>query len=150
MAVYYIIYNGAPVGPMTADQVAAYDVDANTQVSVDGGDWRPLYTYPELMEQVNRPGSMPPPPPHACSQQPASTDSRRVVCGVLAILIGGLGLQYFLVGKTAGGFINILLAVVTCGLWTLINFIQGIMILCMSDEEWKAKYVYSTSTFPVF
>lgn len=80
----------------------------------------------------------------------SSGDSRKLVCGILALLIGGFGIQYFLIGKTTAGIINILLSIVTCGLWTIVNFVQGIMILCMSEEEWRRKFVDSTSTFPVF
>ena len=47
---YYLNVNGSIVGPMTAQQVFAYTVDANTMVSVDGSTWQPLYTQPELMQ----------------------------------------------------------------------------------------------------
>lgn len=77
-------------------------------------------------------------------------DSKKTLCGILALLIGGLGLQYFLIGKTTGGIINICLSLVTCGLWGIINLIQGIMILCMSEAEWRTKFVDSPKTFPIF
>lgn len=48
--VYYIAYNGQTVGPMSREQVISYGVNRDTLISADGGDWRPLYTYPELME----------------------------------------------------------------------------------------------------
>lgn len=137
---YYIQYNGQTIGPMTSRQVAAYNVDKNTLVSANGGNWKPLYTFPELMEECAR---------HS-SAKPAEQDTMRIVCGVLAVLIGGFGLQYFLVGKTTGGIINILLTIVTCGTWSVVNLIQGIVILCMSDQAWREKYVDSTSTFPLF
>lgn len=138
---YYISLNGQTIGPMSKEQVLAYGVNRDTLISADGGDWKPLYNYPELMEALSR---------NIGSTVAASGDSRKLVCGILAILIGGLGLQYFLIGKTAGGIINIALSLVTCGLWTIVNLIQGIMILCMSEEEWRRKFVDSTSTFPVF
>lgn len=77
-------------------------------------------------------------------------DSKKTVCGILAIVIGGLGLQYFLIGKTTAGILTILLSLVTCGIWSIITLVQGIMILCMSESEWRRKYVDSTSTFPLF
>lgn len=139
---YYIRYNDQTVGPMAAEQLAAYHVDSQTMVSANGGDWKPLYSFPELMQY--------------CSGQSQGqggdnrVNDRRIACGVLAILVGGFGLQYFLAGKTTGGIINIALTLVTCGLWSLVNLIQGIMILCMSDEEWRRKFVDSPSTFPIF
>lgn len=138
---YYIQFNGQTVGPMNKEQLAAYPLTPQTMVSADGGDWRALYTYPELMELCSGQGA-------ACAASEA--DSKRVVCGVLAILVGGLGLQYFLIGKTAAGLINIALSLCTCWLWSLVNFVQGILILCMSDADWRRKFVDSTSTFPVF
>ena len=77
-------------------------------------------------------------------------NSQKTLCGVLAIVIGGLGLQYFLIGKTTAGIINIILTFATCGIWSVINLIQGIMILTMSETEWREKFVDSTKTFPVF
>lgn len=68
----------------------------------------------------------------------------------MALLFGSLGVQYFILGKTAGGLITILLSLITCGAWATITFIQGIVMLCMSDADFKRKYVDSTSTMPLF
>lgn len=140
---YYIQYQGTSVGPMTAAQLASYPVTPDTLVYDEGGEWRPLYTYPELMELVSRRSAS---PTHASQAE----DSQRIVCGILALLIGWIGLQYFLIGKTTGGLINIALSLVTCGLWGVINFVQGILILSMSDAEWRRKFVDSPSVFPIF
>lgn len=48
--VYYIMYNGQVTGPMTREQMASYGVTSETMVSANGGDWQPLYKFPELME----------------------------------------------------------------------------------------------------
>lgn len=138
---YYLTIQGNTVGPMTREQLMAYNVNTDTLVSRDGGPWSPLYTYPELMETYHN---------HMAQQQTSNPASQRTICGILAILIGTLGIQYFLVGKTIAGIITILLSVVSCGLWGIITFIQGIMMLCMTDEQFRQKYVDSTSTFPVF
>ena len=138
---YFLSLNGQIIGPMTAHQVFAYNPSTDAQVSVDGVNWQPLYTFPELMQIYH-------------TQQQASehyeTDSKRVLCGIMAMLFGTLGIQYFILGKVGAGFITILLSIVTCGLWEIITFIQGIMMLCMSDSEFRAKYVNSTSTLPLF
>ena len=88
------------------------------------------------------------------SRQAATADieisNKKIICGILAILVGSLGVHYFVMGKVAGGFITILLSVVTCGLWSIVMLIQGIMILCMSNEDFKRKYLDSTSTLPLF
>lgn len=136
---YYIMLNGRQIGPMTADQLASYPVNTDTPVSRDGGDWQPLIAYPELMTLINRGGAAVSP-----------IESKRILCGVMAIVLGGLGIQYFIMGKTAGGFLTILLTLVTCGLWEIVVFIQGIMMLCMSDSEFMTKYVNSPKTLPLF
>ena len=75
----------------------------------------------------------------------------RGVAGLLAIFLGSFGVQYFYLGKTAGGIITILLSLVTCyTVWPLITLIQGILMLCMSNEEFRRKYVTTTSSFPLF
>lgn len=141
---YYIYINGTTIGPMTKEQLMAYNVNENTQVSKDGAPWAPLYTYPELMSQLHQTKAV---------SQPSSDNeisSKKTLCGILAILLGTLGIQYFVIGKTAGGLITILLSIVTCGAWGIVTLIQGIMILCMQDSEFKRKYLDSTSTLPLF
>ena len=139
---YYLTVNGATVGPMTANQLLAYNVDQNTPISKDGGQWMPLYTYPELMELYNRNAQT--------AANAVDPDSKRVLCGIMAIIFGGLGVQYFVMGKIGGGFLTILLTLITCGLWEVVTLIQGIMMLCMSDAEFRRKYIESTSTLPLF
>ena len=68
----------------------------------------------------------------------------------MAIIFGTLGIQYFLCGKTTAGILTILISLVTCGAWGLITFIQGILMLTMSDEQFEQKFVTSTTTFPIF
>lgn len=74
----------------------------------------------------------------------------RGVAGLLAILLGYLGIHYFYCGKATGGIICILLCLVSCGVWGVVTFIQGIMMMCMRSDEFERKYVYSQSTFPLF
>lgn len=138
---YYLTVNGQSVGPMTKEQIFSYPVDANTPVSKDGGAWQPLFSYPELMQMLSI---------YQRTPSQTSADSKKTLCGIMAILFGTLGIQYFLVGKVGGGFITIGLSIVTCGLWGILTLIQGIMMLTMSDEDFERKYVLSSSTFPLF
>lgn len=139
---YYIRINNQVIGPMYANQVLAYDVNPNVAVSQDGIDWRPLYTFPELMQLLQQQGSR--------QVTDNEVNSKKVLCGIMAMLFGSFGVQYFILGKTAAGFISILLSLVSCGLWSTIMFIQGIVMLCMSDADFKRKYIDSTSTYPLF
>ena len=134
---YYISFNNQIIGPMGPHQIFAYNPNPNTPVSVDGLNWQPLYLFPELMNMYN-------------DRNRQNVSSNKVLCGIMAILFGTLGIQYFILGKVAGGFITILLSIITCGAWGIITLIQGILMLCMSDSEFQRKYVDSTSTLPLF
>lgn len=138
--IYFLNISGRVIGPMNPRQVMAYDVNPETHVSIDGVNWSPLYAFPELMQVYHE----------TRNREIADVDSKRILCGIMAMLFGTLGVQYFIMGKVGGGFITILLSVVTCGAWEVITFIQGIMMLCMSDSEFKRKYIDSTSTLPLF
>lgn len=87
-------------------------------------------------------------PPGVFDEGPSGKS--RGVAGLLAILLGYLGVHYFYVGKVGGGLICILLSIITCGIWWIITLIQGIMLLTMTQEEFERKWVNSMSTFPLF
>ncbi len=89
-----------------------------------------------------------PPAPAPCP--PASSEDKKTVAGILAILIGGLGIHYFYIGKTTAGILTILLSLCTCYIWSLLMFIQGIMFLTMSNAEFNERYVNTPKSFPVF
>lgn len=82
--------------------------------------------------------------------QTRKSDSKRILCGVLALLLGGFGIHYFIIGKEVAGIITIALTLFTCGVWSIVPFIQGIAILCMSDRKFEEKYVTNIDTFPLF
>ncbi|MDE6560397.1 MAG: hypothetical protein K2K75_03345 [Muribaculaceae bacterium] len=138
---YYIYINGTTVGPMSEHQLFAYNINQNTSISTDGVNWRPLYTYPELMTALRQ---------HGGGYVASEIANKKLLCGLLAIIVGGLGIQYFVLGKTMGGILTILLTCITCGCWTIITLIQGILMLCMSEEEFKRKYIDNPATMPLF
>lgn len=146
---YYILFNNQPVGPMSASQIFSYPVDSNTMISRDGSPWQPLYTYPELMQMLNNP-QMRTQGAFSTYDYNGKSDKSKTAAGLLAIFLGGLGIQYFYLGKVGGGFLTILLTIVTCGAWEIITLIQGILMLCMSDDEFDQKYVFTDKTLPLF
>lgn len=82
---------------------------------------------------------------------PAGPEGKsRGIAAILALIIGGLGIQYFYCGKTTAGVLTILLTVVTCGIWQILMFAQGLYMLFITNEEFERKYVASPSTFPLF
>ncbi|GGC79677.1 NINE protein [Undibacterium terreum] len=61
----------------------------------------------------------------------------KIAAGLLAILLGGLGVHRFYLGKWWGVFY---LLFCWTGLPALISLIEGIVFLCTSDQNWDAKY----------
>lgn len=67
--------------------------------------------------------------------------SKKVVAGVLGILLGGLGIHKFYLGYTKEGIIQIVVTIVTCGIGSLIGLVEGILYLTKPDDEFVATYV---------
>ncbi|MBR3814445.1 MAG: TM2 domain-containing protein [Spirochaetaceae bacterium] len=66
------------------------------------------------------------------------SNKKRVTAGVLALLLGGIGVHKFYLGQIGKGIAYILFC------WTVIPeilaLIEGIRILCMNDAEFQGKY----------
>ena len=72
--------------------------------------------------------------------KPAGAD-KKILAGIMGILFGGLGIHRFILGDATGGLIRIVISVVTCGAGSLIGFIEGIIYLTKSDEEFVQTYI---------
>ncbi len=73
-----------------------------------------------------------------------------MVAGILAILLGGFGIHYFYLGKIGAGLLTILLLFISCGIWPLLMFIQGIVMLTMDNETFRRKYIDTQTAIPLF
>lgn len=71
---------------------------------------------------------------------PASQESKRVLCGIMGILFGGIGIHRFILGDISGGIVRIIISAVTCGFGSLIGFIEGIIYLTKSDADFIQTY----------
>jgi len=71
-------------------------------------------------------------------------ESKRIIAGILGILLGSLGVHKFVLGYTTQGIIMLAITVVTCGIGAgltgLIGLIEGIIYLTKSDEEFIQTY----------
>ena len=69
---------------------------------------------------------------------PATTPRSKATAGILAILLGGLGIHKFYLGKAGMGILYLLFC------WTfipaIVGFIEGILYLTMSEAVFNAKY----------
>jgi len=70
---------------------------------------------------------------------------KKIVAGILAILLGALGIHKFVLGYTTAGIIMLLVTVLTFGfgglIMAVIGLIEGILYLTKSDEEFVATYI---------
>lgn len=61
----------------------------------------------------------------------------KIVAGILAILLGGIGIHKFYLGKIGMGILYV------CFCWTgipaIIGFIEGLLYLCSNDENFQLK-----------
>jgi TM2 domain-containing membrane protein YozV len=78
--------------------------------------------------------------PGPSGSKPAGAD-KKLVAGLLGILLGGFGVHKFYLGYTKEGIIQLIATFVTCGAASLIGLIEGILYLTKSDEEFVATYV---------
>ncbi|MAT61545.1 MAG: hypothetical protein CMH41_07895 [Micrococcales bacterium] len=72
---------------------------------------------------------------------PQYASDKRIIAGVLGIVLGGLGIHRFYLGDITGGILRILITIVTCGLGAVIGLVEGILYLTKSDEEFYQIYV---------
>ena len=101
------------------------------------------------------PGYAPPPPPggyvapgYAPQATPAS-DKNKMVAGILAILLGSLGIHKFYLGYTKEGIIMLAVTLVggmltfglASGAMSVIALVEGIMYLTKTDQDFYATYV---------
>ena len=70
---------------------------------------------------------------------------KKLPAGILAILLGSLGIHKFILGYTTPGVIMLLISVLSCGTLavvpSIIGIIEGIIYLTKSDEEFVRTYI---------
>ena len=98
------------------------------------------------------PGPMQP-APQAGAQIPGA--DKKILAGILGIVLGGLGVHKFILGYNqecaimAGAYVvALIIAMVTCGIGiplifvpTIVGIIEGIIYLTKSDEEFVQTYI---------
>ncbi|MFT3903259.1 MAG: TM2 domain-containing protein [Niabella sp.] len=74
------------------------------------------------------------------NNQPYKSD-KKLVAGLLGILLGTFAIHKFYLGYTKTAVIQLIISIVTCGIGGVIGFIEGILYLTKSDEEFDQTYV---------
>ena len=85
------------------------------------------YNHPEAEKQNFNPGNY--------------RSEKKIGAALLGILLGPFGANKFFLGYTTEGIIQIALNILTCGIATVIPFIEGIIYLTMNDEQFDRTYV---------
>ena len=94
------------------------------------------------------PAMAPPPAPygvpqpygmvHANQAMVPYTSKNKVTAGLFAILLGGIGIHKFYLGQVGSGIVYLLFC------WTMIPtiiaFVEGIVLLTMTDQDFARKY----------
>jgi len=98
-----------------------------------------------------QPGYEPIQPPTPFYSQPPIQDwkqagaDKKIVAGILGIVVGGLGIHKFVLGYQKEGLIMLLVSVLSCftlaGVMHIIGIVEGIMYLTKSDEEFVRTYI---------
>lgn len=75
----------------------------------------------------------------------SSGTDKKVIAGILGILLGALGVHKFVLGYTTEGLIMLLVTLLTCGfggaVMGIIGLVEGILYLTKSDEEFVQTYI---------
>ena len=73
---------------------------------------------------------------------------------LLAIFLGAFGIHYFYLGKTTPGVVFLVATLISCFILSavtgIVALIQGILMLCMSQQDFENKYVNPAVSFPLF
>lgn len=85
--------------------------------------------------------------PGAMTDWKAMGGDKKILAGILAIVVGALGVHKFVLGYTTEGVIMLLISVLSCGMLavipSIIGIVEGIMYLTKSDEEFVRTYIQS-------
>lgn len=74
------------------------------------------------------------------NQPQPQQENKKVIAGVMGILFGGLGVHKFILGYTQEGILQIIITILTCGVGSVVGFIEGIVYLTKTDQEFYETY----------
>lgn len=114
------------------DDTAQYCIACQAVLSPVSGGYQP-------MQSVNQGAS------EAMTDWKAMGGDKKVVAGILGLLLGAFGVHKFMLGYTTEGIIMLVVSVVSCGFLavipSVIGIVEGILYLTKSDEEFVRTYI---------
>ncbi|MEN8125572.1 MAG: TM2 domain-containing protein [Bacteroidota bacterium] len=82
---------------------------------------------------------------------PPAEENKKLIAGILAILLGTFGIHKFVLGYQKEGMIMLLVTILTCGIGAsvlgIIGLIEGIIYLTKTDEEFYEMYQINQKTW---
>lgn len=98
------------------------------------------------MSEEDTQENSPAPTPPAGVKPPGA--EKKLVAGILGILLGSLAIHKFYLGFTKEAVILLVVSIVTCGMagW-IVGLIEGIIYLTKSDEEFVQLYIVEKKTW---
>ena len=157
MSRYYVADGMVQRGPYDMADLPGHGLRGDTLVWKEGmAQWRRADEVEELifagiLPRPLPPGPTPPPAwngygtPGAIAPASAIPSTNRVAAGVLAIVLGSLGIHKFILGRVGAGLVMLLVTLVTCGwgglVMNLIGIIEGIIYLTRTEEQFYWEYV---------
>ena len=71
---------------------------------------------------------------------------KKIIAGILAIIVGGFGIHKFILGYQREGIIMLLVSVLSCftlaGVMHVIGIVEGIIYLTKTDEDFVRTYIH--------
>lgn len=127
---------GAPIDPM-ANECKFCGEKLTVQQTAQQSQPQQVYTQqpqqPQVVIQQQAPQQI-----YVSGINPAWPVKSKVTAGILGILLGGIGVHKFYMGKIGMGILYL------CFCWTgipaVVGFIEGIVYLCSSDENFQLKH----------
>ena len=78
------------------------------------------------------------------ANQIVNQENKKVLAGILGILIGAFGIHKFVLGYKKEGLIMLLCTVFTCGIlgaiMSIVGLVEGIIYLTKTDQEFYQTY----------
>jgi len=68
-------------------------------------------------------------------------NQKKTLAGIFGIILGGLAIHKFYLGYTKEGIIQLIICLATCGMAGIIGFIEGIIYLTKSNQDFYQTYI---------
>ncbi len=79
------------------------------------------------------------------NQVPPDVAQKKLIAGILGIILGSLGIHKFILGYNVEGIIMLLVSLLTCGFGAtvmgIIGLIEGIIYLATPDDRFYETYI---------